>query len=131
MYRSLKKDPQLVPVIRCLARLWAAALFLFWGAFFVEHTADWFLHLRKLPPMDVGLLHFAHFALLLGLAAGWRWELLGGVTTLAAAMVFFPQVSGKNAVIFLLVSIVPAVVWIGLGGYSIGSRLLASSGSAG
>jgi len=37
-------DPRLVLGLRWLARLWAAALLLFWGAFFVEHTTEWFVH---------------------------------------------------------------------------------------
>ena len=39
---------RLVVVARWAARLWAAALVLFWGAFFVEHLA-WFADPQRLP----------------------------------------------------------------------------------
>ena len=124
-------DPRLVLGLRWLARLWAAALLLFWGAFFVEHTTEWFVHPHDWPPMEVALLHAAHFLLLLGLLVGCRWELLGGIVALAAAILFFPQVSEKNAVVFLMLSVGPAALWIGLGGYAIGRRSSTASPTVG
>ena len=108
----------LIPALRWLARVWAGLLFLFWGAFFVEHTAEWFVRGGDWPPLDVSLLHAAHFVMLVGFITGWRWELLGGVLALGGAMLFFPQAGGKNATLFTLVSIGPAILWIVLAGHS-------------
>jgi hypothetical protein len=100
-------------------------VFLFWGAFFAEHSAEWFVHSDKWPPPHVVLLHAVHLAFLLGLLAGWQWELLGGIVVLTAAILFFPAASGGNASLFLLLSVGPAVMWIALGGYAVGRRSLA------
>jgi len=120
MAARFKEHASPVLAVRWLARLWATALVFFWGAFFVEHTTEWFARPHDWPPLDVVLLHLTHFALLVGLIAGWRWELLGGILAFAAAILFFPQVAGKNAPLFLLVSVGPSVLWIGLAGYVIG-----------
>jgi hypothetical protein len=110
-----QNDSRIILAVRWIARVWALALFLSWGLFFVEHTAEWFTDPNQWPPLHVTLLHLAHAVFLLGLLLGWRWELIGGVIALAAALAFFPQVGGKNVLIFLPVSIVPALLWIGLG----------------
>ena len=107
-----------VLALRWLARVWAGLLLLFWGAFFVEHTAEWFARGRDWPPLDVSLIHAAHFLMLVGFIIGWRWELLGSVLVLAGALLFFPQAAGKNATWFILVRVGPAVLWIVLAGQS-------------
>jgi hypothetical protein len=111
--------------VRWLARLWAAGLFVFWGSFFLAHTAEWFFQPPAWPPLWVVALHATHLALLVSWIVGWRWELAGGALSLAAALIFFPQVAGKNAIPFLLVSIVPSLLWIGLSGYAIHRRVSA------
>lgn len=103
-----------VATIRCCSRLWAAVLFLFWGAFFAEHLGEWFLRATERPPMGVSALMGLHFLMLAGLVIGWRWELIGGVLVLGAAAAFFSQAAGPNAVPFTLVTIAPAVGWIAL-----------------
>ena len=57
-----------VVVARWAARLWAAALVLFWGAFFVEHLA-WFADPQRLPPPWVFLLVGLTVGILLALRA--------------------------------------------------------------
>lgn len=100
--------------VRWVARLWAGALFLFWGAFFVEHLAEWFSNAAQAPPARVVALISMHGVFLVGLLIGWRWELVGGVMALIAGVSFFMQAGGANGPFFSLVSVIPAIAWIGL-----------------
>jgi len=106
-----------VMTIRWCARLWAAVLFFFWGAFFVEHLEEWFIRAAGWPPGSVIAIQGLHFLFLLGLVIGWRWELIGGLLAFLAAIAFFGLAAGSNAMVFTMVSIVPAIVWIGLAVY--------------
>jgi hypothetical protein len=103
-----------VTAVRWCARLWAAILFLFWGAFFSEHLGEWFFRATEWPPIGVSDLMGLHFLMLAGLLTGWRWEFAGGLLVLGAATAFFSQAAGPNAVPFTLVTIAPAVAWVGL-----------------
>jgi len=100
--------------LRWCARLWAAVLFFFWGAFFIEHLGEWFFRAAEWPPRGVVAMQCLHFLFLVGLAIGWRWEFIGGLMSLLAAVAFFSLAAGSNAMAFTLVSVVPAIVWIGL-----------------
>jgi len=100
-----------VRIARWAARLLGACLFVFWGAFFVEHLA-WFADWRNLPPAWVIGQQGLHFLMLLGLVVGWRWERLGGVLVLAGAVPFFAATAGRNFLLFTLVTAIPAVVWL-------------------
>jgi len=98
-------------VARWVARGWAAAVFLLWGAFFLEHLA-WFADPRHLPPPRVLLLVGLHFLMLMGLLAGWRLELVGAVVTLTTAVPFFAVTAGRNFPWFTLVTVVPSALWL-------------------
>ena len=64
-------------------RVLALGLFLFWGAFFVEHLKEWFLHpANGFPPVWVWLAQLAHLAFLIGLIALWRWPVSGSVLSI-------------------------------------------------
>lgn len=77
-------------VMRWIARILALALFLLWGAFFLEHLGEWFLHpAQGLPPFWVWLMMLAHLGILLGMLALWKWELAGSLLALGAALAFF------------------------------------------
>ena len=56
---------RVVGVARWAARISAAALVLFWGAYFVEHLA-WFADPHQLPPPWVFVLVGLHFLMLVG-----------------------------------------------------------------
>src|SRR5688572_15304129 len=56
-----------IQVVRWVARAWSAALFLFWGTFFVEHMAEWFSRGMIAPPVGVFALHTLHGLFLVGL----------------------------------------------------------------
>lgn len=95
-------------------RMLAVGCFAFWGAFFVEHLGEWFLHpARGLPPPWVWLLQLAHAAMLAGLIVLIRWEIAGGFLTVAAALVFFAGVAGRHLPLFFGffgVTILPVVL---------------------
>ena len=91
-------------------RVLAVVLFAFWGAFFVHHLA-WFLHPGQgLPPARVWLLQLVHLVLLAGLLTLLRWEIPGGLLTIAAALVFFAAVAGRNFLLFFGVTILPVLL---------------------
>jgi hypothetical protein len=91
-------------------RALAVGFALFWGAFFVEHLG-WFLHPGQgLPPPRVWFLQLTHAALLAGLVALLRWEVPGGLLTIAAALVFFAGAAGARFPVFFGATIVPVVL---------------------
>jgi hypothetical protein len=89
----------------------AVCAFLLWGAFFVEHLGE-FLRPGQgpPPPAQVWLLQAAHGAMLLGLLMLLRWEIPGGLLTIAAALVFFANVAGRNFPLFFGLTILPAAL---------------------
>ena len=111
MLAQPRSTPVYVVVLRWIARLWALAMFLLWGAFFVEHL-EWFTDPRGWPPPSVFALVSLHFLMLVGLALGWRWEVLGGSLALVSAIVFFSLAAGANAPVFIATIAVPAVLWL-------------------
>ena len=107
-------------VIRWTARILALGLSVFWGAFFLEHLSEWFLHpAQGLPPFWVWLMMLAHLGILLGMLALWKWEVGGSLLALAAALTFFGGLSIKEMLaghrygtflVFLAVTILPPVL---------------------
>jgi hypothetical protein len=102
---------RVVAVARWAARISAAALVLFWGAFFVEHLA-WFADPQHLPPPWVFVVVGLHFLMLVGLLAGWKWEVAGAVVALASSVPFFAVAAGRNFPLFASVTTVPSVLWL-------------------
>jgi hypothetical protein len=102
---------RLIGVARWAARIWAAALVLFWGAFLLEHLA-WFSNPQQLPPPRVFLLVGLHLLMLVGLLAGWRWEVAGAVLALASSVPFFAATAGRNFPGFAAATAVPSVLWL-------------------
>jgi hypothetical protein len=102
---------RLVVIARWVARIWAAALALLWGAFFLEHL-EWFADPQHFPPPWVFLLVALHFLMLVGLLVGWKWELAGAIVALAASVPFFAATAGRNFLWFALVTAVPSALWL-------------------
>jgi hypothetical protein len=100
-----------------LARLAAAALFLFWGAFFVEHLAEWFLREDgRFPPAWVWVAQLLHLLMLAGLLfvlvrPGW-----GALATILATAAFFSWIGVRSFPTIALVNLVPLalllVAWL-------------------
>jgi hypothetical protein len=97
-----------------LARGLAVGLFLFWGAFFVEHVREWFIEpFPKHPPLKVCLIVAMHALLLVGLLLSLRWELVGSLIVLISGAAFFFAVAGKSAPLFFGVTALPALLSLG------------------
>ncbi len=83
-------------VLTTLARVAAAALFLLWGAFFVEHVTEWFLQESGFPPGVVWVGQVLHGALLCALAFLVFRPRAGALATLIATLAFFGWIGVLN-----------------------------------
>lgn len=116
----MKPTALILLVGRWTARILALALFLFWGAFFLEHLQEWFTHPAKgMPPVWVWLAMLAHLSILVGMLALWRWEVAGSLVAIAGAVAFFghlaimEKLAGhgfSTFLIFLAITIIPPVL---------------------
>lgn len=107
-------------VVRWIARLLALGMFLFWGAFFLEHARDWFTHpAQGFPPFWVWLTMLAHLGVLVGMAALWKWEVAGSLLAIAAALAFFGNLAVRELLaghpyarllVFLGITILPPLM---------------------
>jgi hypothetical protein len=101
-------------------RVTAGLLFLFWGAFFVEHTAEWFLRGDgKLPPAWVAAQHGFHFLMLVGLAAMLKWERAGAVILTVGTLAFFGGIGVRQFPWIALLNLIPL---LGFGAYWLAGR---------
>jgi hypothetical protein len=109
----MKNSFGIVSLVRWVARGLAVCLFLFWGAFFVEHAQEWFIApYPNHPPLKVCLSVAWHGLLLVGLVVGWRWEFAGSLLVLIAGGVFFHGVAGRMFPVFYGVTALPALLWL-------------------
>jgi len=100
-----------IRITRWVARVLALAVFLLWGAFFVEHTGEWFVApFPQLPPLKVCLFQCLHLLLLLGLLASLRWPRLGLIWVAVVACAFFLPVAGARFSIFFGITILPVLL---------------------
>jgi hypothetical protein len=109
-----------IRIVCWTGRVLALGLFLFWGAFFVEHLNEWFMFpMNGFPPVAVWLRQMAHLAILVGLVTLWRWPLTGSIVTILGSLGFFGSLAiwegtaGKPNLLFLkflAVTIIPALL---------------------
>lgn len=101
----------LLTVLKWSRRVIAGAIFLLWGAFFIEHVREWYLQPAPAqPPLWVGLCMVCHLAVLIGLLMILRWDRLGSFVTLLATVGFLAAIAiGKGSV-----SNLPAIVLVNL-----------------
>ena len=89
----------------------SALIFLFWGAFFVEHLAEWFLRSDgQLPPPFVWAAQFLHLTMLL--AFGWSVfrPLSGSFAILLTSAAFFGCIRAFPSI--ALINLAPvAMAW--------------------
>jgi hypothetical protein len=79
-----------VSIVCWSGRVLALGLFLFWGASFVEHLQQGFLHsVKGLTPVWVWLGYLAHLTFLVGLVALWRWPVTGSILTILGSLSYF------------------------------------------
>jgi hypothetical protein len=116
----MKSSALTISILCWTGRILALGLFLLWGAFFLEHLQEWFLHPHKgFPPAPVWLAQLAHLTILVGLVALWRWQLAGSILTIVGSLCFFGGLAISQAIAgrrylmfleFLAVTIVPALL---------------------
>ena len=93
------------------ARTLSLLLFLFWGAFFVEHL-QFFWNGPGQPPIIVYFITTFHLLLLLSyMVAAWK-HFFGSILMVVTGLVFFVLTSGKMFLPFYLISIVPASFYL-------------------
>ena len=116
----MKSTALILAIVSWTARLMALGLFLLWGAFFVEHMQEWFLHpAQGFPPPWVWGGQLAHLVLLIGLLMLVRWQLAGSIVTILGALAFFGGLivlAGARSlpmIAFLAVTITPALLSLG------------------
>ena len=94
-----------------LARVSALLLFLFWGAFFVEHLHEWFLRAdNTYPPLKLWIGQSLHLIMLLGLGTtlfkpGW-----GAIITVLGTASFFAWIGFRGFPYIALVNGLPVVL---------------------
>jgi hypothetical protein len=85
----MKASAVVISIVCWSGRILGLGLLVVWGTFFVEHL-EWFLHPAKgLPPVWVWAAQLAHLTFLVGLAALWRWPVVGSVLTIVGSLSFF------------------------------------------
>jgi hypothetical protein len=109
-----------VSIVCWAGRVLALGLFLFWGASFIKHLQQGFLHsVKELPPVWVWLGYLAHLTFLVGLVALWRWPVPGSILTILGTLSYFGGLAiseatkGKqylSCLEFLVVTTIPALL---------------------
>jgi len=93
-----------------LARICALLLFLFWGAFFVEHLQEWFLRQDgRLPPLDVWMGQLLHFAMLAGLSLIIFRPAWGAIVTVVGTVLFFSSIGYKGFPYIAFLNLPPVI----------------------
>jgi hypothetical protein len=92
-------------------RVTALVLFLFWGAFFVEHLSELLRHSDgQYAPGWVWRQQFAHFAMLAGLAIMLKWERIGSLVLVIATIGFFAGIGFPGFPYIALLNLIPVVL---------------------
>lgn len=106
--------PRLSLALRWTARVSAALLVVFWGAFFVSHLSEWFIAPAvSWPPPGVWVAMALHGAMILGLLTLLRWELFGAALTTIATLGFYLAIApptGARSPVIVLISLIPAAL---------------------
>jgi len=91
-------------------RITAGLLLLFWGAFFVVHTMEWFLRGDgKFPPAWVAMQHGFHLLILVGLAAMLKWDRVGAAILIVSTIAFFGLIGIRGFPWIALINLIPLV----------------------
>ncbi len=108
-------------IIRWTARAGALVLAYIWGAFFVDHLQEWFLHRNGagFPPWWVWLAMVFHLGMIVGLVLLVRWEITGAIVAVGSTLGFFLTIlSERSALWLVLVTLIPVAAigiarWMG------------------
>jgi hypothetical protein len=104
-------------IAKWAGRVTALLVFLFWGAFFIEHLSEWFLRGDgRYPPPRVWAGQGLHFCVLAGLAMMLKWDRLGAVVTVVSTAAFFLWIGYRGALTLPLINLIPialfSVYWL-------------------
>ena len=95
-------------VLRWIGRIFSILLLLFWGAFFLEHLIEWFLHPAEgIPPLPVWVGQTLHLLMLIGLAMMLRWEKPGALVTVIGTVGFFSSIGCRGFPYIALINLLP------------------------
>lgn len=108
MYRT---HDSTVNFVRWVARAISIVLFLFFGAFFVEHLS-WFFSSEGSPPAIVWLLQGVHLLMLVGFLLALKWEAAGSVLITVSSLIFLSQAAGERFLPLFAITIVPALLFL-------------------
>ena len=97
---------------RWLGRMLALLLFLFWGAFFLEHLSEWFLGPQGAPPLRVWVGQGLHLVMLVGLVLMLRWDGLGAVVTAVGTTAFFAAIVFRGVPWIALINLLPIACFV-------------------
>lgn len=100
-------------ILLWLARAMVVGVFLLWGAFFVEHTQEWFIApFPKHPPLKVCIGQAEHLLMLIGLLVSFRWPRVGAVWVALAAFAFFVDKTGALFPVFFGITLLPVLLLV-------------------
>jgi hypothetical protein len=93
-----------------LARMTAAGLCLFWGAFFIEHLQEWFLteNMARLPAF-VWIAQGLHLLMIVSLALLIFRPTWGAVMTVVSTVAFFSWIGVRTFPYIGLLNLLPVV----------------------
>ena len=100
-----------IKIARTAGKILSIALFLLWGAFFIEHLSWFFVEVNTSPPVKIWFAQCSHFFLLTGYLVTMKWEKIGSVLVVVNAVLFFGYAAGVNAVPFIIVSLFPVMLF--------------------
>lgn len=98
--------------LRWVGRGLAVLLFLFWGAFFVEHLSEWFFDPRGFPPPWLWFCMALHFGMIAGLALSVWKEWPGVAVTVIATVGFFSSIGMHRFPWLALLNALPAACFL-------------------
>lgn len=105
---NIKKNVMVAVGFKWSGRILAMLLFLFWGAFFLEHLTKWFLcPIESLPPLSVWVSQTLHLVMLIGLAMMLKWEKLGALVMVIGTTAFFSTIGYRGFPFIALINLLP------------------------
>lgn len=88
-------------------------LFLFWGAFFVEHMGEWFIAPKQgYPPPRIWVAQALHASILAGFLMMLRWDRLGTAVMAVSTIAFFSLIGMNRFPWVALVNVAPLPFFI-------------------
>jgi hypothetical protein len=102
------RSSALIAVGKWGGRVTAFLLFLFWGAFFIEHLSEWFIRSDGIyPPPGVWISQIFHGLMIAGLLLMLRWHKAGTILLLAGTIGFFGSIGEMDLIPLSLINLVP------------------------